>query len=92
MVLFVKRVGIIGGGIMGSQIADIMAINGKEVIIRDISEDFTKKAMEIVDNNLNDLDQFQATRAEKEIERIQWEARERLTPYRNPEKNEPEEH
>ena len=71
MVLFVKRVGIIGGGIMGSQIADIMAINGKEVIIRDISEDLTKKAMEIVDNNLNDLVQFHATRAEKEIERIE---------------------
>ena len=27
MVLFAKRVGIIGGGAMGSQIADIMAIN-----------------------------------------------------------------
>ena len=71
MVLFVKRVGIIGGGIMGSQIADIMAINGKEVIIRDISEDYTKKAMEIVDNNLTDLVQFHSTRAEKEIERIE---------------------
>ena len=71
MVLFVKRVGIIGGGIMGRQIADIMAINGKEVIIRDISEDYTKKAMEIVDNNLTDLVQFHSTRAEKEIERIE---------------------
>ena len=70
MVLFVKRVGIVGGGIMGSQIADIMAINGKEVIIRDVSEDFTKKAMEIVNKNLDELVQFHATRAEKEIERI----------------------
>ena len=26
MVLFVKRVGVVGGGAMGSQIADIMAI------------------------------------------------------------------
>ena len=26
-------------------------------------------------------------RIEKEIEKVQWEARERLTPYRNPEKN-----
>ena len=60
MVLFVKRVGIVGGGIMGSQIADIMAINGKEVIIRDVSEDFTKKAMEIVNKNLDELVQFHA--------------------------------
>ena len=34
----------------------------------------------------------ESKRIEKEIERIQWEARERLTPYRNPEKNEPEAH
>ena len=26
-------------------------------------------------------------RIEKEIEKIKWDARERLTPYRNPEKN-----
>ena len=67
MVLFVKRVGIIGGGIMGSQIADIMAINGKEVIIRDVSEEFTKGAMETVNRNLDELVKFHATRAEKEI-------------------------
>ena len=42
MVLFVKRVGVVGGGAMGSQIADIMAINGKEVIIKDISEEYLK--------------------------------------------------
>ena len=51
MVLFVKRVGIVGGGAMGSQIADIMAINGKEVIIKDISEEFLKKERENVENN-----------------------------------------
>jgi len=43
MVLFVKRVGIIGGGAMGSQIADIMAINGKEVIIKDEGLETAKK-------------------------------------------------
>ena len=50
MVLFVKRVGVVGGGAMGSQIADIMAINGKEVIIKDISEEYLKKARENVEN------------------------------------------
>ena len=71
MVLFVKRVGIIGGGAMGSQIADIMAINGKEVIIKDVSEEYLKKARENVEKNLDDLLEFNLTRADKEIERIE---------------------
>ena len=71
MVLFVKRVGVVGGGAMGSQIADIMAINGKEVIIKDISEEYLKKARENVENNLNSLLEFNVTRADKEIERIE---------------------
>ena len=71
MVLFVKRVGVVGGGAMGSQIADIMAINGKEVIIKDISEEYLKKARENVENNLNSLLESNVTRADKEIERIE---------------------
>ena len=71
MVLFVKRVGVVGGGAMGIQIADIMAINGKEVIIKDISEEYLKKARENVENNLDSLLEFNVTRADKEIERIE---------------------
>ena len=71
MLLFVKRVGVVGGGAMGSQIADIMAINGKEVIIKDISEEYLKKARENVENNLDSLLEFNVTRADKEIERIE---------------------
>ena len=71
MVLFVKRVGVVGGGAMGSQIAAIMAINGKEVIIKDISEEYLKKARENVENNLDSLLEFNVTRADKEIERIE---------------------
>lgn len=71
MVLFVKRVGIVGGGAMGSQIADIMAINGKEVIIKDMSEEFLKKSRENIERNLDDLLKFNLTRADKEIERIE---------------------
>ena len=71
MVLFVKRVGVVGGGAMGSQIADIMAINGKEVIIKDVSEEYLKKARENVEKNLDSLLEFNLTRADKEIERIE---------------------
>ena len=31
-------------------------------------------------------------RLQKEVERIQWEARERITPIKNPKNNESEEH
>ena len=55
MVLFVKRVGVLGGGVMGSQIADIMALNGKEVIIRDISEELVNNSYSQIEKNLNDL-------------------------------------
>ena len=34
----------------------------------------------------------EAKRIEKQIERMKWDARERLTPIRNPKNNESEEH
>jgi len=34
----------------------------------------------------------EGNRIEKEIEKVRWDARERLTPYRNPKNNESEEH
>lgn len=79
MVLFVKRVGIVGGGAMGSQIADIMAINGKEVIVKDVSEEFLKKTKENIEKNLNDLLEFNLTRADKEITRIEKSTQIKLT-------------
>ena len=71
MVLFVKRVGVLGGGVMGSQIADIMALNGKEVIIRDISEELVNNSYSQIEKNLNDLVTFHLERADKEITRIE---------------------
>ena len=71
MVLFVKRVGVLGGGVMGSQIADIMALNGKEVIIRDISEEAVNNSYSQIEKNLSDLVTFHLERADKEIERIE---------------------
>ena len=42
------------------------------------------------------LDRCKSLREErklkKEVERIQWDARERITPIRNPKNDEPEEH
>lgn len=47
-----KRVLIIGAGQMGSGIAQVMAQNGLEVVLRDIKEEFVKKGIAGIDKNL----------------------------------------
>ena len=71
MVLFVRKVGILGGGTMGSQIAGIMALNGKDVVIKDVSEELVNVAYSSIEKNLSDLMNYHATRSTKEIERIE---------------------
>jgi len=73
MVMYVKKVGILGGGVMGSAIADIMALNGKDVIIKDVSQDILDRSRSIIEKNLDELIQFHKNRADKEIRRIEQE-------------------
>jgi len=49
----IKRVLIIGAGQMGSGIAQVMAQNGLEVVIRDIKDEFVKKGISGIDKNLS---------------------------------------
>ena len=35
----VKKIGIVGGGVMGGGIAQVMAIGGYEVIVRDLTDE-----------------------------------------------------
>ncbi|MDG2028287.1 MAG: 3-hydroxyacyl-CoA dehydrogenase family protein [Acidimicrobiales bacterium] len=44
-----ERIGVMGAGVMGSGIAQVMAISGHEVICRDLSEDVLDAAREGVD-------------------------------------------
>lgn len=71
--MYVKKVGVLGGGVMGSGIADIMALNGKEVVIKDVAQEFLDKSRSIIEKSLGDLGQFHASRANKEIKRIEQE-------------------
>lgn len=71
--MYVKKVGVLGGGVMGSAIADIMALNGKDVIIKDVSQDILDRSHSIIENNLDELIQFHRNRADKEIKRIEQE-------------------
>jgi len=48
----IKRVAVIGAGLMGSGIAQVMAAGGFDVVLRDISDEFVKKGMIAVEKNL----------------------------------------
>ncbi|MBM3897582.1 MAG: 3-hydroxyacyl-CoA dehydrogenase family protein [Thaumarchaeota archaeon] len=69
--MYVKKVGILGGGVMGSAIADIMALSGKEVVIKDVAEEILERSNIIIQKNLDELIQYQQNRAEKEIKKIE---------------------
>lgn len=51
----IKKMGIVGGGIMGTGIAQVAAQRGFKIIIKDISPELTKRGMEIVSKNLQNL-------------------------------------
>ena len=71
MVVHVKKIGVLGGGVMGSAIADIMALNGKDVIIKDVSQEILDKSRSMIEKNIDELIQFHKNRADKEIKRIE---------------------
>jgi 3-hydroxybutyryl-CoA dehydrogenase len=68
--LYVRKVGVVGSGAMGSQIAEIMALNGYEVYLKDISKEFLDKGMARIKKSFGDLVLFHKTKADREISRI----------------------
>ena len=70
MKLYVRKVGVIGAGAMGSQIAQIMALNGYDVYLKDVSKDFLDKGMANASKSLGELVAYHKSKADKEIQRI----------------------
>ena len=68
--LYVRKVGVIGSGSMGNQIAQIMALNGYEVYMNDISMDLLDKGMANIRRSLDDLVSFHKSKADREISSI----------------------
>ncbi len=66
----IETVGVIGSGSMGSAIAEVMAFNGKQVILRDVSDKILSRGMERIEKILDDLISFNAKRPEKESTRL----------------------
>jgi len=49
----IRKVGVIGAGLMGSGIAQVMATAGFEVTLRDVADGFVKKGMAAIEKNLS---------------------------------------
>jgi len=71
MSLAIKKVGVVGAGVMGAQIAEIMALNGFEVRTRHRTEESKQRALSDIKKILNDLLAYHKSRAEKEIKRAE---------------------
>lgn len=67
----IRKIGVVGAGVMGSQIAEIMAFNGYEVKTRHRTEESKERALSEIRKILNDLLEYQKTRAEREIKRAE---------------------
>jgi 3-hydroxybutyryl-CoA dehydrogenase len=68
--LYVRKVGVVGAGAMGSQIAEIMALNGYEVYLKDLAQQYLDRGMSGARKNLDDLVSFHKSKADREIARI----------------------
>lgn len=79
MVLFVERVGIVGAGTMGAQLAEVFALNGKNVVLKDVDEAIVRKALGRVKASLHGLLEFQQTKADREMDKFEERTGVRLT-------------
>ncbi len=68
--LYVRKVGVVGAGAMGSQIAEIMALNGYDVYLKDVAMEFLDRGMAGAKKNLDDLVSFHRSKADRELDRI----------------------
>jgi 3-hydroxybutyryl-CoA dehydrogenase len=80
MVLFVETVGVVGAGAMGSQIAEVFAFNGKNVVLSDVKQDFVDKGLARMRASLEGLAAFHEGKAQREIQNAERTLGIQLTP------------
>jgi len=76
MVLFVDKAAVLGAGVMGARIAEVLALNGVKVVLRDVDEAPLRKGMGTIEKDLDGLVAFHAAKADRAIE--DFEARTRV--------------
>ncbi len=68
MVLFVDKAAVLGAGVMGARIAEVLAMNNIKVILRDISDEFLERGLKTINDDLDELVAFHAGKAQKAID------------------------
>lgn len=66
----VVKAGVVGAGTMGAAIAEVLAYNGIEVVLKDLNQELVDRGLARVRGFVDDLVSFHAGRAEKEIARL----------------------
>lgn len=66
----VKRAGVVGAGTMGAAIAEVLAFNGIDVVLKDLDGALVEKGLARVRQYVDELVRFHAERADKELARI----------------------
>ncbi|MAH21784.1 MAG: 3-hydroxyacyl-CoA dehydrogenase [Thaumarchaeota archaeon] len=75
----IRSVGLVGGGVMGSQIAHLLALNGIHVVIKDVSNIILNQTILHIDKQLDEQILFNKRRVKREIDRIEGSHGFRLT-------------
>lgn len=68
MVLFVDRAAVLGAGVMGARIAQVLALNNVNVTLKDVDDAALKRGLATIDRDLDELITFQAGKATKAID------------------------
>jgi 3-hydroxybutyryl-CoA dehydrogenase len=68
MVLFVDRAAVLGAGVMGARIAEVLALNNVNVVLKDIDEAALQRGLKTIEGDLDELIRFHAAKAPKAIE------------------------
>lgn len=71
MVLFIETIGVVGAGTMGSQIAEVFALNGKNVVLADVKDEFVQKGLQRMRTSLDGLAAFHEGKADREIQQTE---------------------
>ena len=65
-----SKAGVVGAGTMGAAVAEVLALNRIEVVLKDIDGPLVEKGLARVRGYVDELVRFHEDRAKKEIERI----------------------
>ncbi|WP_439025902.1 3-hydroxyacyl-CoA dehydrogenase family protein [Haloarchaeobius sp. DT45] len=70
----IERIGVIGAGTMGSGIAQVAAMNGYDVVMRDIEDEYVQNGFDSIENSLDRFvakDKLSETEKAETLERIE---------------------